>query len=564
MTVSEDLQPDAEWKRLALAALRRSGTAGDDVGPDQVEELLAALTYDGLRIPALQTASSADLPPAGLPGRFPFVRGTRDATGLTAGWDIRQRHTAPDPGAILADLENGVTSIWLTDWEPSALDGVLLDLAGVVLDAGDAVAETGAAWFDLLAARGVDPAKATGGFGADPVARGRALDDTVALAARCVAEAPGLRAITVDATIHHDAGGSEAEELGCAVAAGVGYLRALTDAGLTVEQALGQLEFRFAATADQFATIAKLRAARRMWARVAEMCGAPEAGGQRQHAVTSAAMMTARDPWVNLLRTTVAAFAAGVGGADAVTVLPFDHRIGRSDAFARRLARNTQILLLEESHVARVADPAGGSWYVERYTDELAHAGWDWFTTIERAGGFAAALDSGLIAGRLAATWAQRRENLAHRRDPITGVSEFPDLAEKPLVRAAAPAEAKGALPRHHYAEDFERLRDRSEGHAPTVLLIPIGSPAAYGPRVTFATNLFAAGGIAVTTERGDGPLGVVCVCGAERDYAEQLDAVTAELNATRVLIAGRGDVRVGGNAVAVLTTVLADLGVPL
>ncbi|SDT18655.1 heterodimeric methylmalonyl-CoA mutase small subunit [Actinoplanes derwentensis] len=600
---------------MALAALRRSGTAGDDAGPEQVAELLAAQTYDGLRIPALQTAGSADLPPTGLPGRFPFVRGARAAGGLIGGWDVRQRHTDANHKevreAALADLENGATSLWLRVGDgalplealPDALDGIHLDLAAVVLDSGDAFAAAGPAWFTLLEARGAGTTraagKARGGFGADPLGwRARtgdpsglagALRDAAVLAARCTAQAPGLRAITVDATIYHDAGGSEAEELGCAVAAGVGYLRALTGAGLTVVQALDQLEFRFAATADQFATIAKLRAARRVWARVAEICGVPGAGGQRQHAVTSAAMMTARDPWVNLLRTTVAAFAAGVGGADAVTVLPFDHRLGRPDGFARRLARNTQILLVEEAHVARVADPAGGSWYVERYTDELARAAWDWFTTVERAGGLAAALDSGLVADRLAATWQRRRENLAHRRDPITGVSEFPNLDEKPLQRRPAVVPAGGGLPRHHYAEEFERLRDRSAGHEPTVLLVPIGSPAASGQRVTFATNLFAAGGIAVTTARDENPPGdekrpgeeknppgdvqrrekppgVVCLCGSDRDYAERADAVAEEwraAGATRVLIAGRGDIRVGGDAIAVLTSTLADLGVP-
>ncbi|HWS34299.1 MAG TPA: methylmalonyl-CoA mutase family protein, partial [Actinoplanes sp.] len=250
----------------------------------------------------------------------------------------------------------------------------------------------------------------------------------------------------------------------------------------------------------------------------------------------------------------VAAFAAGVGGADAVTVLPFDHRIGQPDAFALRLARNTQLLLLEEAHVAKVVDPAAGSWYVERYTSELAGAAWDAFTGIERAGGFAAALDGGLVAGRLGTTWQERRRNIAHRRDPITGVSSFPDLDEKPLRRRPAVEPAGGGLPRHHYAEDFERLRDRSAGHRPTVLLVTVGSPAAYGAQVTFATNLFAAGGIAVTTERGDGPLGVVCVCGPEPD------AVVAELyeaGAKRVLVAGPGD------AVAFLTGVLDDLGVP-
>jgi methylmalonyl-CoA mutase len=287
-------------------------------------------------------------------------------------------------------------------------------------------------------------------------------------------------------------------------------------------------------------------------------------------------MLTARDPWVNLLRTTLATFAAGVGGADAVTVLPFDHRLGRPDALAKRLARNTQILLIEEAHVARVVDPAGGSWYVERYTEDLAHAAWDWFTTLEQAGGLAAGLDSGLIADRLAATWAKRADNIAHRRDPITGVSEFPHLDEQLPRRLPAAVPPSGGLPRRRHAEAFERLRDRSDAHLaatgsrPAVYLATLGSP---GARLSFATNLFAAGGIAVVTGEYAGDTPVVCLCGSDKVYAERATDTAAALRAagaTRVLLAGRGDFAgvddyayTGGDAVALLTATLADLGVP-
>ncbi|MBM2614193.1 methylmalonyl-CoA mutase small subunit [Actinoplanes sp. LDG1-06] len=581
-----------QWRLLALAALRRSGAADENTGPEAVEELLATVTYGGPAIDALQTAGSADLPPTGLPGQPPFVRGARAAGAVVSGWDVRQRYAEPVPKdvreAALGDLENGTTSLWLVlgggalplDGLPEALDGVLLDLAPVVLDAGDQTVAAATAWFELLAARGVDARQVAGNLGADPLGwqarTGEALglSEAAALAARCVAEAPGLRAVTVDATVYHDAGGSEVEELACAAATGVAYLRALTDAGLSVPQALGQIEFRYAATADQFATIAKLRAARRLWARIAELCGAPEHGGQRQHAVTSAAMMTARDPWVNLLRTTIATFAAGVGGAEAVTVLPFDHQLGRPDNLARRLARNTQTLLVEEAHVARVLDPAGGSWYVERFTDQLAVAAWEWFTAIEKAGGLAAGLGSGLIADRLAEVWTAREANLAHRRDPITGVSEFPNLADLvPERRPAAPPPG-GGLPRHRYAEAFERLRDRSDAHLaatgarPAVRLVTLGSAAAHGARLTFTTNLFAAGGIEVTSD----PSPVACLCGPDKVYAEHAVAEAAalrEAGARRVLLAGRGDydgvdacLHMGGDAVALLTSTLDDLGV--
>ncbi|MFI6759884.1 methylmalonyl-CoA mutase family protein [Micromonospora sp. NPDC050417] len=610
LSLAADFVPatPAQWRQLALAVLRKSGVADERTGPEAVDELLSRTTYDGIRVAPLYTA--ADVPvPTGLPGLPPFTRGGQPTRSLGPGWDVRQRHADPDPvatrEAVLSDLENGVTSIWLA-LEPAGLDheslsavldGVYLDVAGLVLDAGPATEPAAAALFALAAKRKVDPAELSGSLGADPLGwqarTGTPADPRTAatLARRCAADHPRLRAITVDATVYHDAGGSDAEELGCALAAGVAYLRALTDAGLDPVDALGQLEFRYAATADQFLTIAKLRAARRVWARVAEVCGVPTAGAQYQHAVTSSAMMTARDPWVNMLRTTLACFAAGVGGANAVTVQPFDARLGLPDGFSRRIARNTQSLLLAEANVDRVIDPAGGSWYVERLTEDLAQAAWAWFTEIERAGGLAAALASGIVAQRLATTWRRRTENLDHRRDPITGVSEFPNLDEARPTRVPAPVPVGGGLPRHRYAERFESLRDRSDAHVagtgapPTVFLATLGPVAAHTARASFAANLLAAGGVA-TTRSGTGAdpaviaaefvasgATVACICGTDKSYAALASSVAealASAGATRVWLAGKPGgydhvdsyLFTGCDAVAVLETTLRDLGV--
>ncbi|MEV1178655.1 methylmalonyl-CoA mutase family protein, partial [Nonomuraea sp. NPDC049784] len=480
-------------------------------------------------------------------------------TRAVAGWDVRQRHAVADPEAVLADLENGVTSLWLVvgdgaipvDALGTVLKDVYLDLAPVVLEAGEHVREAA----EVLFRRG---AAVKGNLGASACAGGAGLE----LALRCAAGFPGLAAVTVDATPYHDAGGGDAEELGCSIAQGVAELRALTGGGLSVEQALGQIEFRYAATADQFATIAKLRAARRLWARVAEVCGAPEHGGQRQHAVTSAAMMTARDPWVNMLRTTLACFGAGVGGADAVTVQPFDACLGLPDAFSRRIARNTQSLLLEESGLGNVVDPAGGSWYVERRTADLAERAWAWFQEIEAAGGITEA--GGLIAGRIAATRARRDDDIAHRRFPITGVSEFPNVHEKP-VRPPSPAagapeagRAAGGLPRVRYAEAFEELRDLADAQPerPKVFLATIGPVAAHTARASFAANLFQAGGLDTETAGpGADPeqiatafavsgTAVACLCSADKLYAQHATAVAAALRkagARKVWLAGKG-----------------------
>ncbi|WP_329201812.1 methylmalonyl-CoA mutase small subunit [Streptomyces sp. NBC_01435] len=598
-----------QWQRLVEGVLRKSGK--DAAGP-AAEEALSTTVEDGLITRPLYTSRDS-APDAGYPGFAPFTRGSKAEGNAAGGWDVRQRHTLLDPArlneAVLADLENGVTSLWLTvggvagvpvSALAGALDGVYLDLAPVVLDAG---AETGAAATELLricAERGVDARSVRGNLGADPLgqaARSGAepdLSDAVHWAQRCAQEFPGLRALTVDALPYHEAGGSAAEELGASLATGVAWLRALTDAGLPVEDACGQLEFRYAATADQFLTIAKLRAARRLWSRVAEVCGAPGAGAQRQHAVTSSVMMTRRDPWVNMLRTTLACLGAGVGGADSVTVLPFDHALGLPDAFARRIARNMSTILLEESHLARVIDPAGGSWYVERLTAELADAAWSFFQEIERSGGQAAALRSGMIGERLAATWAARSKDLARRKEPITGVSEFPQLAERPVEREPAPAgaaTASGGLPRVRRDEAFEALRARSDAHLaatgerPKVFLAALGPASAHTARASFAANLFQSGGIEpvhdpvsvdATTAAAAFKAGgatVACLCSSDALYAEQAAAVAEALGsagARQVFLAGRpGEypgvdayVFAGSDVVTVLSSLLDRMDV--
>ncbi|THA41035.1 methylmalonyl-CoA mutase family protein [Streptomyces sp. A1547] len=613
--------PDAtheQWQRLVEGVLRKSGK---DVSGDAAEDALSTKLEDGLTTRPLYTApETAD--ETGFPGFAPFVRGGSPAGGAAGGWDVRQRYLGSDAArvneAVLTDLENGVTSLWLSlggpgglpvDALPRVLDGVYLDLAPVSLDAGAEYAEAARALLRLYAERGVTPEAARASLGADPLGHeartGEVLDPAgaVGLAREAAAHWPGVRALAVDALPYHEAGGSAAEELGLSLATGVAYLRALTEAdgetgaagALDVQAALGQLEFRYAATADQFLTIAKFRAARRLWARIAEACGAPEAGAQRQHAVTSPVMMTRRDPWVNMLRTTVACMAAGVGGADSVTVLPFDHEVGLPDAFARRIARNTSTILLEESHLARVIDPAGGSYYVEQLTDELAHAAWEFFQTIEKAGGLAAALRSGLVAERLAATWAERSKKLAKRREPITGVSEFPLLSEKPLDREPAPAGPTGGLPRVRRDEAYEALRARSDAHLaatgnrPRIFLAALGPAAAHTARATFAANLFQAGGVeavhdpvsvdaatAAEAYAASGADGMAVLCSSDALYEEQAEAVAEALRAagaTTVFLAGKPGTSAGAvdeyvfagcDAVAVLSSVLDRMGVAL
>lgn len=554
----------ADWEKATAAVLRKAGRLAEDAPDHEVWALLTRQTLDGIEVAPIGSPASLDgIAPTGVPGASPFTRGrvARPASEDLAGWDIRTRveARAPRPAAeareqALVDLENGATSLWIdaddsTDLS-AVLDGVLLDLAPIGLQAGDATVAVAERFVRLLAERGVTPAE-----GSNLGAAATSDADTLRRVADLATEV-GALAVLVDGTAVHDRGASDAQELGWAIAAGVAALRALSGGELSEgepsDRDLGRvaqlLEFRLAATDEQFPTIAKLRASRRLWDRALELSGVPaESRGQRQHAVTSRPMMSAFDPWVNMLRTTVAAFAAGVGGADAVTVVPFDSPAGVPDAFGRRIARNTSSLLISESHLGRVTDPAGGAYAVEKLTDDLAEAGWREFQLIERAGGLAAATADGSLDTRIAEVVATRDRQVAKRRRPITGLTEFPQLDQAPLSRPADPH----ADDVRRYGAAFEELR-RSPVERP-VFLATLGPIAAHTARATFASNLFAAGGVAVTvagaTADVDALLAayqgerVVCLAGSDATYADWGAAAAQRLRdagAQRVILAGK------------------------
>ncbi|MFE3759400.1 methylmalonyl-CoA mutase family protein [Nocardia tengchongensis] len=573
MPIASDSDTDpvpeyAAWRKGVAGVLAKARRVDASELPDEPEKLLAVTTYDGLTVNPLYTRRD-ELPEQPLPGQFPYVRGGDATRDVHRGWFVSQKFAGADAKAVNADilfaLDNGVSAVQLGVAErgvpveglATALQGLLFELAPLTLDAGPAANEAAAQLFSVLDAYAAANTKTLANredirvsLGATPLTSLFAgtsaidLDGAVALAQQAVARPETVRAITVCGIAFHNAGASDAQELGAAVAAGLEYLRSLTDAGADIVDALGQLEFRFAATDDQFETVAKFRAARRLWARVAHVCGAPAAGNAPQQAVTSAAMMSQRDPWVNMLRTTLAAFGAGVGGADIVTVLPFDAALPAgelevSQAFSERMARNTQLLLLEESRLGHVQDPGAGSWYVESLTDELAAKAWEFMQEIEAAGGYLEALQSGLLAERIGATKAQRDSDVAHRKTAVTGVNEFPNLGEKPLSEAARADQAS------RYGAAFEALRNRSDaylaanGARPRVRLVPLGPVSENNVRVTFSTNLLASGGIEAVTEAGPS---IAVLCGSDKRYGTDAAAAVEELRAagvTTVLLAG-------------------------
>ncbi len=609
-------QGRARW-REAVAGVLSKGRAREL--PDEPERLLDTPTYEGFAIRALYTALDAQ-PEAALPGQWPFTRGGDATRDVLMGWRVMETFGAhgqgseqdgsQDPAAgnadVLRALSDGVSGLVLRVGDGGVpvsdlggwLQGVYLDLVPVMLVAGaefraaaDAVAEL------------VDPVPAERrssvsiDLGADPltaVLSGQpspSVDEVVTAAARLTAHGRAIRAITVDGPALHNRGASASWELAAAIGAGVEYVRALIRGGLEPATAITHISFRLAADADQFMTIAKMRAGRQLWARVAEVIGAPQAGAATVHAESSLAMMAQRDPWVNMLRCTLAAFGAGVGGADTMLVHPFDVAIpggigGTVPGFARRIARNTQLLLLEESHLGRVLDPAAGSWFVDDLTRQLAESAWADFRSIEARGGFAAAAD--YIEERVTDAADRRRADISHRKTAVTGVNEFPNLTETPV-------EQIHSLPGvRRYAAEFEALRDRSDafladhGVRPRVLLLPLGPLAEHNVRATFATNLLASGGIEAvnpgTVEASGIPAAVAdagvpavaVLCGTDTRYGVEASDVVSAAHAAGVelvYLAGAekavaeaaekpdGYVTAKINAVEVLSALLTRLG---
>jgi methylmalonyl-CoA mutase len=576
----------SQWRSSVAGVLAKSTRRDPAELPAEPERLLDSPTYEGFSIRPLYTSVDS-LPEPSLPGRWPFVRGGDARRDVKSGWKVAEAFPAEGSavaeanGAVLVALTEGVSALVVRVGEGGVatadvdrlLEGVFLDLVPVILEAGaDYVAAAGAVLGLLTDLDADQRSRLSLDLGADPLTAplsGRpapSVADVVATAAKVAGYDGGVRAVTVDGPAFHNLGASASWELAAGVAAAVAYLRLLSDGGVAVADALRQIAFRFAADDDQFMTIAKLRAARQLWARVAEVAGEPDAGAARVHAVTSLPMMAQRDPWVNMLRTTVAAFSAGVGGADTVLVHPFDVAIpggfpGTAASFARRIARNTQLLLLEESHIGRVLDPAGGSWFVEDLTKALAEQAWKHFQDIESRGGFEAARDD--VAAQIAEVAGRRVDDIAHRRTALTGVNEYPDLAEPPLPHG----DSIGNVAR--YAAGFEALRDRSDafldktGSRPRVLLLPLGPLAEHNIRSTFVTNLLASGGIealnpgpvyavavaSVVAEAGSPNTAVIC--GTDARYHADFPAVADAARA-----AGVGQIYLAGPKRAI-----ADVG---
>lgn len=564
-----------DWLRLVRAALK-----------DRPFERLVSKTYDGLAIEPL----------------YARAKDARPVAGRQGPWQVMARIDHPDPAAantqVLHELENGATGLTLIcagsinangfgiDGSPETLarvlDGVFLD-AGITIDF-NVSPETRAIvrhFATLVKNRKLDAAAVELRASINPIGGMAAAGGTAQSWSGMV---PGFASLVselatqgfrgpfavADGRIVHNAGGSEAQELAFAIGSAVAYLRALEAGGTPLDQARGMIYFRLCADSDEFLTIAKFRALRKLWARIDQACGL-EPKPAYVSAETAWRMMTRHDPYVNILRTTIAVFSAGIGGADAIGVFPHTAALGLPNALARRIARNTQLLLLQESNLAKVADPVAGSGAIEDLTEKLCASAWALFQEFERAGGVGPALERGLVQEQVAAVRAARQAAVAQRKDVLTGTSDYPNLAEtpatvldiKPRPAAANPpfAITFPALPRIRLAEPFEALRDASDsalkksGKRPAIFLANLGSPAEFNARATFAKNLFEAGGIetlgndgfaddaAMTAAFKASGARLACICSSDDIYATRAVAAAEALKsagAAHIYLAGR------------------------
>lgn len=580
---------ETDWRAIVDKALK---------GAD-FEKALVSTSYDGITIKPLYTPSDAISPDqTGEPGEAPFTRGVKTISDEMP-WDIRQLLCDPDPAKanalILEDLEGGVSSIQLRVTAPgqtgvniqslddlsAALEGVFLDYATISLDAGPATRAQVSLLEQLWQTKEIADDKALAEWNADPLgtlARTGGLDQNFDQAFDELAELVNLakdkyqnvRAVLVNGALYHEAGASEAEEIACVAATLVAYLRGLEQRGIAPSDALPKICFTLSADTDFFMSMAKLRAARACIYQIAKSSGAEEAAKSMKISVTtSERMMAARDPYVNMLRTTLAAAAAGIGGADAITVLPYTWPLGLPDRFARRIARNTQLVLQEESSLGRIIDPAGGSWFIEQMTSELQNKAWTIFQEIERNGGMADALQKGFVQNLIRETRDARMKNIATAKDDLTGVSAFPHLAEDKLETTPRPLPAPlqdeaitvEPLPLVRLGQSFEDLRDASDraaaatGERPTVFLANLGTLKDFNARATYTKNFFAAGGIESIASDGFSDAAaaadafkqsgskIVCLCSNDKVYAELAEEVAKalkEAGATHIYMAGR------------------------
>jgi len=458
------------WREAAEAAIKGA----------PFEKVLITRTHEGIDLqPMYRAEDAADLPHAGsLPGFAPYVRGTEVLGYKLDPWEVSQEIAEVTPEAfneaLTADLARGQTAVNMRldtatllgedadtpetgyvgkgglsvsnlDDLAKALRGVDLAQTPVFIPAGASAIPMTSMVVALLERQSGSKDKLSGCIGSDPLGElareGRlprtlsgAYDDMAQLALWAAANAPDLRTVLVRVHPYHDGGANAVQELAFAIATGVEYLREMQARGVSIDQAASRMMFAFSLGSNFFMEIAKLRAARILWAKVVKEFGGSEDSGKMQiHARTSGWNKTLYDPNVNMLRSTTEAFSGVLGGCNSMHIGPMDEVARTPSDFTRRVARNAHTVLRDEAGLTRSVDPAGGSWYVENLTDSVARKAWDLFRDVEIQGGMAKALQTGFAQEQVATASAERAKAYAQRRDIFVGTNMYPNMADKPL-----------------------------------------------------------------------------------------------------------------------------------
>ncbi len=515
-----------------------------------------------------------------LPGEFPYVRGTRDNND----WLTRQEILESDPvkanEVALDVLTKGVNSLGFKVSEPSVatvetlLKGV--DLAKVEINftccPGKALALAEALVEYIKKNNAAESFR--GSIDYNPLRpafrHGKNIPaDAVETAVKLIAavkDVPALRVLAVDSVILNSAGAYIFQELGYALAWGAEWMTKLTDAGLKPEEVACRIKFNMGVSSNYFMELAKFRAARMLWAQIVEQYK-PEckcACKMVCHASTSLFNQSIYDAHVNLLRSQTEAMSAALAGVDSITVVPFDTPYKTPDAFSERIARNQQFLLKEESHLDKVVDPAGGSYYVETLTVSIAKEAWKLFIDVEDKGGFFALVDNGEVQAAVNESNKKRHADMARRKEILLGTNQFPNFNEMALDKiektegcgcgCAEGGDAAKALNSSRQASDFETLRLATEkaSNRPKVFMLTIGNLAMRLARAQFSSNFFGCAGYEIidnigfnTVEEGvnaamEKGADIVVLCSSDDEYA----AFAPEAN---TLIDGRAEFVVAG-----------------
>lgn len=504
-----------------------------------------------------------------LPGEFPFVRGVKSQNNS---WYVRQDITVKDVkeanARALDVLMKGVDSLGFcfdshtavtADTMSALLKNIDLESAEVNFSCPKEFTKVAELFATYVKSNGYNPENVHGSLNFDPYGRllctgklfgkdGDIDPDYVKTLVDSTAELPNFRVITINAKHLNNAGSYITQELGYGLSMGAEYLAKLTEAGLNVETVASNIRFNFGVGSNYFMEIAKFRAGRYLWAKIANTFGAPEAACKMiAHAETSKWNMTVYDAHVNMLRSQTEAMSASIAGVHSMTVLPFDKTYKTSDKFSERIARNQQLLLKEESHIEKIVDASAGSYYIENLTDSIAQQAWKLFLETEEKGGYLTAVKAGFIQEDVKNAAGDRRNFLAQRRDVLLGTNQYPNSGET----AKDKLEAKNSngcccaskqddilvepLEFGRGSEEFEALRLATEAAAqrPKVFMLKLGNLAMRQARGQFSANFFACAGYEIDDNLGyksvdagvkaalNSKADIVVICSSDDEYAE-------------------------------------------